>query len=517
MPGAAYPLGPFKGGLANVAERATIEDDQLAEVINMDFDIDGSLVARPPVVLEQEFPAGQTAGVAQPLGWYLRNDGVAFQVIAFTSTTWIYNYAAKTWTQIATFRAASFVQYDNKILMICETQSGGYWEGGNFTATTSMPLGSQITFYQERFWAFGVKGTANATTVWFSNLNIITPAQSIYDWVPNSNFFTVSRGDGQWITALVADTSGLLIFRNLSSYIFSYASGPANGTLRPFSKTIGAENQWSVVPYENYYFVLSGSNLYQLQGLRHYSINARRVKFDRTLADISLRMDTRLSVLNGRIMVWWFGTLYSYSVLTNTWATWQAAASRAAAFFTVPSSAGAGQGSVSLAFTGHADSVYAKVWRITDGPVAVGSLTEEIMCKISTKAYSLDESSKYKRIFQWFIEVLSSRGVQGVAHPIALLGVNVTWNDLSTRTWNEMSKNTWNNLLVSAVEYGDATDYPTSSPVRTVAKLRASARFLRMYFDVFLSWDGTTATGPVRIYSITPHLKVKSDVSRKVS
>ncbi|MCC6855871.1 MAG: hypothetical protein IT189_07400, partial [Microbacteriaceae bacterium] len=250
--------------MADVAEEATIADDELSLVVNMEQDIDGSLVSRPAIIVDSTGPTGIGSNLdIKPLGYYVRDDGVTFLVAAVSTYTYLYNIDTKVWTQIWTTAASSFVQYDNKVVLISTTVAGGYWEAGSFTSTPTMPLGQQIVFYQDRFWAFGARGTGDSTTVWFSKLTVISPPSSIFTWATSTDFFTVSEGDGEWITALVPDTSALLIFRNSSTYQFTFPSAPSSGTLRVLSKTIGTENQWSIVAYESYYLAFSAGFLYQ--------------------------------------------------------------------------------------------------------------------------------------------------------------------------------------------------------------------------------------------------------------
>jgi hypothetical protein len=410
--------------------------------------------------------------------------------------------------------ASSFVQYDNKIVLISETVSGGYWEAGLFTATATMPLGSQIVFYQERFWAFGKRGTINATTVWFSKLTVISPASSIFDWVPASDFFTVSKGDGQWLTGLQADSNALLIFRSGSTYSFSYPAAPASGTLRQLSATIGAENIHSIVQYENYYLIYSAGFLYQFINYRHYPLNTKKINFQRASLANPLQFDIRLSVFGRRAILWFFGATYVYNIVSSTWSTWNSSTTRAGHFMTVPASSTSGESRVALATTGENVAGKKKLWRIEEDVLPSGA-GEEMTCTVRTKAYSLDDAADYKRLLYWTVEIRSAVGVTANAYPTALSTGSTTWNDMMTHNWNDFG--TWNNPLIPEVVYVDTVAFPTLAPVRTVVKMTAPFRFLSGYYEIVMECDGTAATSPSRIYSITPYLKVKAGVSRKVS
>ncbi len=512
MPGAPVPLGPFTGGMANVAEQATIDDDQVALLENYELDLDGSLVSRPAIVSEQT--TGIVTGDIQPLGYYVSSAGLTYLVAAVDTITRIYELDGKVWTTIWTERASSFVQYDNKIVLSSETVAGGYWEAGSFTSTPTMPLATQIVFYQERFWAFGVRGTANATTVWFSNLTVISPPSSIFDWVTASNFFTVSKGDGEWITGLLADTSALLIFRNQSTYQFTYPTSPVTGTLRPLSKTIGAENQWAIVAYENYYVVLCAGFLYQFINYRFYSLNAKKINFERAALSGALMFDVRVSIFGRRVIVWFFGALYVYNITTSTWSKWVSPTTSAGHFLSVPPSSVSGESRVALAISGEDDNAKQILWRVEEDVLSTGS-GETMQCVLRTKAYSLDESAQYKRLLYWAIEHRSASGLEAIAHPVAVPITGATWNDMEAYNWGDFGS--WNNPLLQITDYTDTVTYPTLAPIMSTVKMIAAFRFIRVYFEVFQTCDGTTATSPSRIYSITPYMKIHAGLSKKVS
>lgn len=52
----------FTGGLNNVADASAISDNELAQIVNFELDSNGSLVARPPIVKYDDFPAATTVG-----------------------------------------------------------------------------------------------------------------------------------------------------------------------------------------------------------------------------------------------------------------------------------------------------------------------------------------------------------------------------------------------------------------------------------------------------------------------
>jgi len=515
VPGTPSPLGPFKGGMDNWSGQSTIADNELFLIENGEIDTDGSIVSRPAIVYEET--ASPHTGTLNPLGYYVRSDGETFLVVATATDTQIYQLDTQTWTTIWSTPASSFAQYDNKIVMCSTTLAGAYWEAGLLTAVPTMPAAQQIVFYQERFWLFGVKGTVNATTLWFSNLNVISPPSSIFTFDTSNNFITVSKGDGQWITCLVADTNALIIFRSGSTYQFTYPNAPSSGTLRPLSKTIGAENQWSVIFYENYYLVVSQGYLYQFINYRYYPLNTKKIIFSRGTLVGALLADIRLSIFGRRAILWFYGSVYVYNLVTAAWSVWTSPTTSAAQYFTVPPTSTSGASRTAIAVTGENIAGKMRLWRISDDPIATGALSESYSLHIITKAYELNKSANVKRMMWWALEVLSSRGAEGIVHPVTIPIQGVTWNQMNATTWNVINQGTWNNPLIPQPVYDDNTVFPTAAPQQQTIKVMAAIRFIRAVFEVFIPLDGTTKTSPARIYSITPYLKVKATVSQKVS
>lgn len=519
MPGTPTALGPFKSGLINALDTTSIPDDALAECINFDFGPDGWMTSRPAIVTEANPPIAATR--IMPLGYYVRNDGTTFLVATCGTQTWIYDINLKTWLSIWSTAAVSFVQYDNKIVMISDTVAGGYWEAGVFTATPTMPFGSQIVFYQERFWAFGKQGTVDATTVWFSKLNVISPPSSIFTWAPTTDFFTVSKGDGQWITCLTAATNALIISRNSSTYTFRFPSSPLQGTLQPISVTIGCDNMWTVTRYEDYYLVQSQGFLYQFINFRFYPLNTKKIIFGGESFANSRLYDLRLSVLGPRAILFYKGAMWVYNIVQGTWSQWSSPATHAGHFLQIPPTSLTGDNRVALVVTGEQDTTKYGLYRIDEKPLAAGA-GETMTGHIKTKAYNLQESAQYKRLMYWTVEALTSSGLIGFAEPIAIGTQTTTWDDmnnlaLAPNGWDDLDKGTWDNPLVVVPAIQDNVVFPVLAPTNILAKLIQALRFLRIRFQVNLQFDGTTKTSPAKIYTITPYMKIHASVSKKVS
>lgn len=514
MPGTPYPLGPFTEGMNNEDEEATIGDNQLADIMNFELDNDGSLLSRPAIVVDSASPvAGQFVDL---LGYYVRNDGATFAVCTTDAKTWAYDIVAKTYQEIWANKAAGFTQYDNKIVMISETVAGGYWEAGTFTSTPTMPLGSDIVLYQERLWAFGARGTVNQTTVWFSNVTSAGAIPTvIWTWTTATDFFEVSKGDGQWVTGLLADVNALIIFRSRSSFRLTFAGSVFSGSLVPLNATIGADNKDSFATYESYYLVLSQGILYQFINNQFYPLNTKRVRFTGSAPEAQLRRATAVSVFAHRAIVWYYGSLYVYSMNTNTWSRWDSAVSKAAYFMTIPPSSIAGDVRTALADVG-INTAPKSMLRIADEVLEAGS-GEEMTSFIRTKSYAVDEPAQYKRMFYWTFEVKTATGAIGIAYPSAIAENSVTTDEMDLVTTDVLDLGSVDNPLITVPSFSTDIDFPAAAPQRVLVKAIQDSRFMRIRFEIFLTSDGTTRTSQARIYSIVPYFRVKGGVAKKVS
>jgi hypothetical protein len=512
MPSKASPLTNWSGGFNNISSAYSLDDSELSMVLNMELGADGALTGRPAIT---RFTT--TGTHIQPLGYYVPENGATSLVFANLNSTYMVDIATKAQTTLWGQPASGFVQYDNKIVLISETVAGGYWENGTFVGTPTMPKGSDIVFYQERFWAFGVKGSAFSTTFWFSDLNVITPAQSIWNWQVNSNFLTVAKGDGQWITALVADTNALYVGRSGSTWKFTYPGLPSDGTLRCVNVSIGVDNKYCIQPYDNWFLVVNGGFLYQFLNDRYYALNQKKVRFDRRAFAGTLLHETRLSVFGRRAIVSFFGNLYVYNIITTTWSMWDSPTSLASQFFTIPPSSTTGDSREALAISADPDVGKRGLWMIQDEPLPLGTVGEDIQGMIITKAYDFGTGVNFKRMTNWNIEAQTALGVEGIAIPTSIPGASVTWNQMNDTTWNQLDFGSWNNPLLIFAEYIDTASFPTQLPVLGVFKLAARLKFTRCTFQIFLNFDGTARTSPTRLIGIIPFLMVEASVSKKVT
>ena len=537
-------LQRFTGGLNNYWDQSSIDDTELASIINFEFTTNGALTSRPAVYPES---AGigiiHTPQAGEPidiLGTYVKQNGTRYLVCVTDNKTWLYNIEAYEFTQIAAFRASDCTQYDDKVVLSSTYTHGGYWDGTAFTVT-NMPFLGGIELFQNRFFGYGVEGTGTASTLYWSDITTFGPSgqtTSIWDWTDDTNnyyYVEIGTGDGQWITAMAQGYGDIVIFRNRSTYRYSYGDSPETGTMQAMQQDIGAENKRSVVKFENAHFVLSGGILYKYQNWLYYPLNAQRVKFQ-GYGGANNRFQHAVSIVGRRCLVWHDGSLYSYNLDTETWAEWEST-SRVAYFVDVARRSEEGIESLYYGISGVETPSGASptdfcLWRIEDKPITDKGV-EPFQCSLRTKIYDFNTPVEWKRLYFWAVDLQTAEPVKAVAYPVSIpeTTVKVSWDEISKdfeaetgfKTWDDLSQDnptdgfygTWDGLTtpsgaIATVVGGLPSEYPS----RVEVKLNQALRFRRIYFELYLTCDGTASTSPVQIFSIIPLIGAKAKIAK---
>ena len=538
-------LQNFVGGLNNYWDQSSIADNELAGLINFEVTTNGALTSRPPIWFEQSSGSNVYTPVANEpvdvIGTYVEAGGTRYLVAVTDDKTWVYNVETKTWTQIATFRATDCTQFTNKVVLSSATAGqGGFWEAGTFTNTPTMPALGGIELFQNRFFGFGIQGTNTANTVYWSDITtagVEDESNSIWDWQDAQGYFYVEigAGDGQWITAMAQGYNDLVIFRNKSTYRYSYGELPEEGQMQVMQQDIGAETARCVVKFENAHFVLYGKTLYKYQNWLYYPLNSERVNFEEQTS-FNPRFEHAVSVVGRRCIVWHSGRVYSYNLDTSTWSEWDTD-SRVGYFVTIPRQNEDENEEMYFGISGDSDVIAAldatdyALFRIRDR-VSAGSGAEEMTCSLRTKIYDFATPVEWKRLYFWSADIATARKVRASVIPVAQTErpVTVTWDDLSQDgqydngyfSYDELSQDsladdifsTWDVPKTPGSIDSVIEDFPLGELVRIETKLDQSLRFRRIYFELYLTCDGTATTSPVQVFSIIPMVGVKKKISK---
>lgn len=514
MPATPVKIGPFAGGLNSYSGPTSIGDNECSDVLNFDIDLDGSLYSRAPIgfkVLEADMPPG--VGALYILGWFIDPTGDRYMITANSDSTHAYNEETGVWTTItATFAATCAVQYANKMYLVAhpdETDPGGSWTpGGGFVADTDIPKGTSACIYKERMFIGGSK--TNPNRIYFSN------AADFGTWQTSVNFFDARSGDGQNVVAVKTFQDSVIIFKNDSTYVYSYDSAPSRGQVRIVSGAVGLTNKYCVVEYENTLYIHYKENLYQLANWNFTIVNLK-VPFEYTIQFNILIYGPynfpTLSILSDRLVVHHYDAIYVFNLRMGVWTKWNSNELRNFNYFVEvprktldePERYYGG----CRAPSGINHIVYE--WR----PIHGTTITEDMSCYVVTKTYDFNVAYTFKRLFWWGVDLLSKKDLTYTVHPVAY-SPGVTHAQLSAYKHSEITGNHLRPLNLS-IDVSGSTVINNGPGNRLFVKLLKSLRFRQVYFTVSGTTDGTVLTGPMRIYSIVAMVDNKQLVTKELN
>ena len=508
-------IGPFTGGLNTFSDPTAVPDNALVECLNMDLDLDGSLVSRPPIVDRGvDFPLGAVGNI-NILGYYTSPTGSPF-LLASDSDTKTYYFDGTTWVLITdTFAASAMVQFDNKAWMtapVGSTNPGGYWTPtGGFVAQANMPKGSVIQSFKARLWvAAGENSVANGTRLYFSKAVVEMPDI----WAASPDFIDIGVGDGQNIVSVLVYYDSLLIFRTNSIYRYAYSSDPAAGDASLTVPGIGLATRHSVVAYENYVYFMYEDAAYEFLNGRANEINVA-VPFKATSFS-GIYLPKAVSIFNDRVIYSYYDTMYVFSLRTRTWSRWRSTVhggigkfyENPAASDDAPTAichsntivpAGSGRTSATL--------------HITD---AITLESEAFECVAQTKNFNYDAPSVYKRLMWWGVDAIFKTRVDALAYPISF-SQSVSWGQLKDTTWGVVKDFTWSQPFSATVSVETIRDTSGSGSLRKFVKFEKSLRFRQIYFRVSFDTDGSIDSAPVRLFNFMTYVKAGQRVSKAIT
>lgn len=324
MGGQALRLGPFVGGLNTVSDPTAIADAELAQSMNFELDIDGSLVSRPPFTEIDGHQAWTERIICIAEAIF---SGVYYLIGSNVNGVY-YRQSGdnQPWTLITnTFRSTAAVQYANTLYMVAipgSANPGGKWDPvGGFTAVAAIPKGMACAIHKERLFVVpGTLATSNASRVSFSN------AGNFETW-GGTDFIDVKQGDGTNLIDLTVFQDNLLLFKNKSTHVLAYDTRPTDAVLREISRTIGVDRQFNMVNYENQVYIFHGGWVYEIV---NYDFNRLNTKVPFIIDDTSPSAFTSenvfLSLLGDRLVCRFHRNVYVYGMRTRTWSEWESVA-----------------------------------------------------------------------------------------------------------------------------------------------------------------------------------------------
>lgn len=514
-PKRAMQLGPFSKGLNTFSDPSAVPDDGLAELLNMELDLDGSLVSRPPF---HDVGADMTLGASGNmtlLGFYYTPLGAEY-LIASDGLSSTYYLSGGAWVLLtATFAATAMTQFDDKAWLLAPVGSpnpGGAWSPSlGFVAEPNMPKGTVIVAFKFRLWvAQGDQAVVNGSRLFFSKLLGITPF-----WPVAPEFIDIARGDGQNIVSIRTYYEALLIFRTASIYKFSYGTDPASGNIEVSVPNVGLDSRWSLAAFENYFYFSYDDRAYEYMNGRAQAIS-QAITFTSTGARSGFTVPLAVSIFNSRAIFTFYDTLYVFSLITRTWSRWRATERDGIGRIlerrndsSTPPQAYAMRAIRPLGAT------TAPLLRISD---AITSDHEDFQCVARTKIYAFDTPQLYKRLFWWGLDGIFRMDVKATVTPI-VYGGQVTWGELLEKsvTWGDMLDGTWGRPIAQGLSVETVRPELGAAAQRKFVKFNKKLRFRQLQFQVVFDTRGDDQTAPVRLFSLHAEVSQAQTVAKAIS
>jgi hypothetical protein len=507
-------IGPFSRGLNTYDDPTAVLDDELVEALNFDPGLEGSLKSRPPFQdLGDPLTLGAT-GDARLIGVFYDTNGDYYLLASDgLSSTW--HYRAGVWTLItSTFAATDMAQFDGKAWLVSpvgEADPGGYWTpSGGFVADADMPHGEVIVSYKFRLWVAPGFGNPNGTRVYYSKVL----GQPSF-WA-SPGFVDVGAGDGQGIVALTTYYNSLVVFRSQSIYTFEYVTDPAQGAVQVLVPGVGLSSKDTLVSYENYLYFMYDEKAYEFINNRATQINIK-VPFEATnQADIAFPFT--VSAFNNRIIFGYYDTMYVFSLRTRTWTRWRSPVYGAIGQFISPLAEGAVDEAFVLPSKAVPTGGEAREVPLLFIEDRISTATEEFTCTLQTKNYSYKLASNFKRLYWWGVDAIFRGRVVAQAVPVSF-NRKPTWGELrsNNKTWGDLLLGTWGNLFIGDVSILTEYDLEGLGSDRKFAKFKKGSRFRQIYFRLSFDTDGSIATAPVQVFTLSAYIDSKETVSKAVS
>lgn len=525
MPGEPTPIGPFKGGLNNAARIGEfIEDDELFDLVNLEVDVNETLVNRPAI---KRINVSGGVGDQYLLGHFKDVSGKDFllnlnNVQADGSGTMdMYDpvTGGKMSSAAVSINTLAAIQWRDKMWVVGRVAgTGGYWSysgtAWSWTAVAAMPMGENVAVYRNRLIiGAGIGSTQDASRIWISN----DKDGTLWNWTANP-WVEIDSGNGEKLTAMIGMANDMLLFKEHSTYRFGWSTDPAQAELSKISSTIGCPNSACVTTYDNNnVYLLHGDSVYELFNYSFTKISTK-ISLKQTL-DNTLRATELfgLTMFRDRLFVRYYAYIYVYNVKTQAWCRWETL--RKFSKLTIIPSTTVG---LDYAYAHPADSGQVSLYFFQDDRVSgvggTGSLGEAFNCSIISKTYDFDIPYKFKKQF-WWAAVIATSGNTTFTTTIPNAMEQITW-DYAKAAYK------WQDGVAIPVTWGDSGDLVITEVVqptlgryfRKIIKLEQALRFRQVIYALStVAISNSYSDASVRIYQLTTFLQEKETIVKKVS
>lgn len=510
---AAITIGPFAGGMNTYSDPSSIADNELVDSNNYEVALDGSLVSRPPI---QSIDDGDTIGFTERI-YTIGSARIGGTTYIFGSNAdGLFRWSSGSWTLISSLVICSAaVQYNDVVYflpfpnntvyaLVKWTPSGGFADVSPANLKTMMGGtnfgGSNLVLYKDRLFIYpGLSKTDNQSRLIFSD------AGNPESYTATTQFVDINPGDGERLMDGVVQDDNLVSFKEDSTYVFTFTSTPADAELVKINPIIGVTNYKCVESFENAIYVLHRGSVYEIV---NYNFNRINVKLpfvtDTTAPATFTRLDSiYLNRIGDRLVARWSNNLYIYGLRTKTWTRWTSTNDALNntgpwAHYLSPTEEFYLAGSC-LDNDFHTFKLIAG--HTSTDTEELDSVQVPITCYIKTKYFSMGDASHFKRLNWWGVDAITKNDITGSVNTVVALFVP-TWGDLLEQgvLWSEMS--TWGGMQDTTLAE-TTIDVTATNLLRSFFRFPKAVRFRQAYFEIETTTDGSTLTGPARIFGIT--------------
>jgi len=518
-------LGPFNGGLNISSDPVLIADNELSACLNLELDIDGSLVSRPAISLT--FTGGDNFRVF--IFGSVVFSGTLYLFGTHNGKTYVTSNAGSTFTELnpgGTSRECKTMEvYANTVWLPTTFASaaglGMSWTpGGGAVTVSAMPRAEKCVVHKNRLYTVpGESATSNSSRLTFSQSADFTT------W-PGTNFIDVQNGDGDTLNNLIVYQDSLLLFKGESTHVLAYDLDPADAILREINPVVGSTGSLGLIQYENTAYTMHRNKVYEITNYNFSLLNLKvPLVFDNALpTGTTTRYENQhLSTLGERLIVRYFNRTYSFHLRTRTWGEWKKTDNTSTIEWHIfgpliraRDLTGSGVDSYYTSYSFDVASGGYKLIKIIDGRssgATEGDGTHKFYCIATTKTYDIADPIRYKKLFWWGADILSGQSITGSITPITLIS-STTWDALTTQTWADL--NTWGNPTSGSTSFTETIAADTIANTNKLIKFGKTLRFRKANFSLQLETNGST-TQPTKIFQFTAMVGLKELVSARAS
>ena len=477
-------MGPFIGGMRNSSGLGeNIADNEVYDLTNLEVDLDGSLVNRPAIGdLTINWTTGGSVAPSpitnlRVIGRYIPNDGRTFIVLSVSNTIRLINASSGIAEAITgSVQAVCCIQYNNKLWIIPKpgaSGSGGYFDATNptitFTTVAAIPQGEAAVLYKDRiFVGCGITATSNTARVRFCAVGDPTT------WNGSDNF-DVNPGDGEKVVDLVIAGNDIIIFKEHSTYRFTYSKLPSAADLTIIDSKIGVPAiNCAVVYNSNTVYTLHDNAVYELVNSIYKRISSP-VALTQVLDATLNSYDTfGLTLFRDRLFVRYYTNMLVYALRVQRWSRWTMA--RKFSKIVVIPTANIGLDTAYMHSATSADPN--KIYFFRDDRVTGVGSTESFNWSVQTKITNFDIPQGFKVISHGHVQIATSGNFTTTIR-IPNSQQNPTWDyEAAHFIWSDPGN--WDDFDLTAYS---STVSPAAGEynVKDVKSIKQKFRFRTMY------------------------------------